>query len=118
MGKHVIDATTGTFLDLEGSSRSEKVVMLRKNTQWRNPSVLQLLIENFRHWKKDGLHSLQYSIVATTSLQNTTKATKVTTDIGLNGNNHWTDALAPIDATGNAWFSWYTWATDFVLSYC
>jgi hypothetical protein len=89
----------GTLVDLEDMTVEEKMNFLRQHKSWKCMVKWELKDEHESTWKTNGLSSLSYTIVGTTNLHESKKATKVTTDIKLNG-DHWTNAKAGVGMTG------------------
>jgi hypothetical protein len=90
----------GTLVDLENMSIQEKIDFLRKNKSWKCMVKWELQDEHEKTWKINGLSDLKYSIINTTNLHESRKATKVTVDIKASDTSHWTWAKAGVDFIG------------------
>jgi hypothetical protein len=111
----------GTFMDVENESIRDKIKLLQKHNNWRNPCLLGLIFEHFYTWKYNGLSDLYSStkIISTNPIptlaldpQSNSKVTKITINLGLN-NNHWTNSKAYANATT---VSYFNMIQDVVLS--
>jgi hypothetical protein len=114
----IIDVEAGTFIDVENETIQEKVKLLQKHNDWRNPCLLGLIFEHYFTWKYNGLSDLYFSTkilsIDTTSLDPiSNKATKIITNLGLNS-NHWTNSKAYANSTS---ISYYNMMVDVMLAY-
>jgi len=105
---------SGTIIDLEDMSLSEKLNMLRENKEWKCMVKWEALEEHESTWRTNGLADLNYSILKKEDLDegksitggsilgdHRSRATKVTVDVKLNG-NHWTNEKCGADYTWDA----------------
>ena len=105
---------SGTIIDLEDMSLSEKLNMLRENKEWKCMVKWEALEEHESTWRTNGLADLNYSILKKEDLDegksitggsilgdHRSRATKVTVDVKLNGNN-WTNEKCGADYTWDA----------------
>lgn len=88
--------TSGTLRDLEAMDISTKMDFLRKHKTWKCMVKWELKDEHETTWKTNGLADLKYKIVKTEQLGNSPHATKITVDLGTNG-DHWTNEKAGVD---------------------
>ena len=91
--------TTGTLVDLEEMTLSEKLDFLRTHREWKCMVKWEALEEHSTTWKTNGLADLKYTLLETKPLDNTKKADKLTVDVKLNG-NHWTNEKSGLDYVG------------------
>jgi hypothetical protein len=105
---------SGTIIDLEDMSLSEKLNMLREHKEWKCMVKWEALEEHESTWRTNGLADLNYSILKKEDLDegksitggrilgdHRSRATKVTVDVKLNG-NHWTNEKCGADYTWDA----------------
>lgn len=105
---------SGTIIDLEDMSLSEKLNMLREHKEWKCMVKWEALEEHESTWRTNGLADLSYSILKKEDLDegksitggsilgdHRSRATKVTVDVKLNG-NHWTNEKCGADYTWDA----------------
>lgn len=95
----------GTLIDLEAMTLHEKLDFLRQHKEWKCMVKWEALEEHAKTWKQNGLVDLTYKVLETTPLDGKTppqssKATKVTVDIKLNG-NHWANDKCGVDFMGD-----------------
>jgi len=75
---NILFPSAGSFTDLENMNIDEKVAFLKKNQHIKNMRKYELLDPNYRNktWKKNGLNSLQYTLLQEIDLSpNTIKFT-------------------------------------------
>jgi hypothetical protein len=85
----------GTLVDLEEMTLTEKLDFLRSNKEWKCQMKWEALKEHEATWKTNGLADLKYTLLETTLLDGTQKASKVICDVELNG-NQW-DSTSSVD---------------------
>lgn len=82
----------GTIVDLEDMDLSTKLSFLKQNKEWKCMVKWEALEEHPTTWMTNGLKDLSYDIKMMKRLDKEdggeSKATKLTTDVKLNG-NHW-----------------------------
>ena len=90
----------GTIVDLEGMDLSTKLGFLKDNKEWKCRVKWEALEEHAATWRSNGLADLTYNIVKISRLDGDdvgeSKATKLTTDVKLNG-NHWANDKCGVD---------------------
>lgn len=87
---------SGTLRDLEEMTLKEKLDFLRQNKSWKCMVKWEALEEHDKTWRTNGLADLKYTVLKTTPLDSTGKATKLTVDVELNG-NHWANDKCGVD---------------------
>jgi hypothetical protein len=92
--------STGSLVDLEDMSLSEKLDFLRSNKEWKCMVKWEALEEHEATWKTNGLADLKYTLLETTALDATKKADKLTVDVKLN-NSHWANEKCGVDYMGS-----------------
>lgn len=93
--------------DLEAMNLKEKLDFLRGHKEWKCNVKWECLNEHKMTFKKNGLSDLKYEVLKTADLDGdrkegveySSRATKVTVDVLLNG-NHWANEKCGIDYTG------------------
>ena len=78
----------------------EKLAFLKKNREWKCMVKWEALDEHETTWKTNGMNNLNYKILKTEFMDDTHKASRITTDVQLNPNNHWANAKAGVDFMG------------------
>jgi hypothetical protein len=90
----------GTIVDLEDMDLTTKLGFLKKNKEWKCMVKWEALEEHETTWKANGLADLSYDIMKLARLDKDdggeSKATKLTTDVKLNG-NHWANEKCGVD---------------------
>lgn len=90
----------GTIVDLEDMDLTTKLGFLKENKEWKCMVKWEALEEHEKTWKANGLADLSYDIMKITRLDKDdggeSKATKLTTDVKLNG-NHWANEKCGVD---------------------
>jgi hypothetical protein len=92
--------STGSLVDLEDMSLSEKLDFLRSNKEWKCMVKWEALEEHETTWKTNGLADLKYTLLETKALDATKKADKLTVDVRLNG-THWANDKCAVDYMGS-----------------
>jgi hypothetical protein len=88
---------SGSLRDLEEMTITEKMEFLRQHKEWKCMVKWELKDEHESTWKTNGLADLKYTVLSQTPLDPNNKSTKITVDVKLNGNNHWTNEKAKLD---------------------
>ena len=98
-----ISPKEGDIEDMENMNTQEKMSVLRSHKEWKCQKKRELLAEHANSWKTDGIASLMTicnndinKLVIHNQLISDV-CVKITVDIGLSGNNHWTDVEAALD---------------------
>ncbi|KAL7548254.1 hypothetical protein ACHAWF_011542 [Thalassiosira exigua] len=90
----------GTIVDLENMDLKTKLSFLKQNKAWKCMVKWEALDEHPTTWKTNGLADLSYNILMMKRLDKDdggeAKATKLTTDVKLNG-NHWANEKCGVD---------------------
>jgi hypothetical protein len=93
--------TSGTLVDLEDMDLNEKLGFLRQHKEWKCMVKWEALEEHEKTWKMNGLQDLNYDVLETTSLDSkTSKASKISVDVKLNG-NHWANDKCSVEFMGD-----------------
>lgn len=87
---------SGTLVDLEQMSLTEKLEFLRQHKEWKCQEKWEALEEHDKTWKINGLNNLKYALVESQLMDSTSRATKATVDVQLNG-DHWSNEKAGVD---------------------
>ena len=87
---------TGSLQDLEEMNLNEKLQFLRDNKSWKCMVKWEALEEHMKTWRSNGLADLKYKVIKNDFMDDTQKASMVTTDILLNG-NHWANDKCGLD---------------------
>lgn len=74
----------------------EKLQFLRDNRTWKCMTKWESLDEHATTWKVNGLADLKYKVLSNKFMDETNKASKVSTDILLNG-SHWSNEKSGLE---------------------
>lgn len=87
---------SGSLQDLEQMSLEDKLAFLRQNKSWKCMVKWEALEEHMATWKTNGMADLKYKILSNKFMDDTKKASLITTDVLLNG-NHWANDKCGVD---------------------
>ena len=98
MGLSRVAPSVGDIEDMEQMTIETKIALLRSHQEWKCQKKVELLSEHASTWKTNGLFNLgnvEDMIQKTTNLEK--YCVKVTVEIGLSGNDHWSNKEAGLD---------------------
>jgi hypothetical protein len=98
-GIQFVAPNVGSLMDLEEMNLTEKLSFLRENKSWKCMVKWEALDEHETTWKTNGLMDLKYKLLSNKFMDNTKKASLITTDVLLNG-NHWANQKCSLDYMG------------------
>lgn len=90
----------GSLQDLEDMNLKEKLDFLRQNKEWKCMVKWEALDEHMSTWKTNGMADLKYKLLTNKFMDDTKKASLITTDVLLNG-NHWANDKCSVDYMGS-----------------